>query len=157
MGGVVRFRSFFLPRVWTGFGIPFFGSRPLGYRYGCAKNVRIFTMFSQGIFWKWCKSFEIFARKVDNRRNFWPYLDDVRNIFMMTLGVLYCITLPKLNMQPENDGFSIWISFSRGWFSGSMLNFRGVLYMSEWHFLRQNSQKLFFRSGPPGCTTEPLI
>ena len=36
------------------------------------------------------------------------------------------VTLPKFNMEPENDGFPIGISFSRGWFSGSMFNFRGV-------------------------------
>ena len=31
----------------------------------------------------------------------------------------------KLNMEAENDGFPIAVSFSIGWFSGSMLNFRG--------------------------------
>ena len=29
-------------------------------------------------------------------------------------------------MEPENDGFQKNISFSRDFFSGSMLNFRGV-------------------------------
>ena len=35
-------------------------------------------------------------------------------------------TPPKFNMEPENDGFQKGISFSRYFFSGSMLNFRGV-------------------------------
>ena len=32
----------------------------------------------------------------------------------------------KFNIEPENDGFQKGISFSRGPFSGSMLNFGGV-------------------------------
>ena len=32
----------------------------------------------------------------------------------------------KFNMEPENDGFQKGSSFSGGWFSGSMLHFRGV-------------------------------
>ena len=35
-------------------------------------------------------------------------------------------TLLKLNMEPENDGFQKESPFPGGWFSGSMLNFRGV-------------------------------
>ena len=31
----------------------------------------------------------------------------------------------KINMEPENDGFGRWFSFSIGWFVGSMLIFRG--------------------------------
>ena len=34
--------------------------------------------------------------------------------------------IPKVfNMEPENDGFGRWCSFSIGWFLGSILNFPG--------------------------------
>ena len=35
-------------------------------------------------------------------------------------------TPPKTNMEPENDGFLVGISSSKGSFSGSMLVFGGV-------------------------------
>ena len=49
-----------------------------------------------------------------------------------TLGLFLTnnITPPKFNMEPENDGFQKGITFSRDFFSGSMLNFRGV-YVSQ--------------------------
>ena len=46
-------------------------------------------------------------------------------------------TLPKFNMEPENDGSS----FSRGWFSGFMLNFRGV-YLPTFTFTIQIDQMM---------------
>ena len=41
---------------------------------------------------------------------------------------LFLHTLPEFNMEPENGGlrFPKGISSSRRWFSGSMLNFKGV-------------------------------
>ena len=43
--------------------------------------------------------------------------------------MLFLINAPlKFNMEPDNDGFTKGISFSRGCFSGSMLNFRGVRF-----------------------------
>ena len=36
------------------------------------------------------------------------------------------LTPLKFNMEPENNGFQIRLSFSRDLFSGSMLNFGGV-------------------------------
>ena len=39
-------------------------------------------------------------------------------------------TPPKFNVEPENDGFQKGISFSRDFFSGSMLNFRGVFFQT---------------------------
>ena len=42
---------------------------------------------------------------------------------MLTSKIKYS---PEINMEPENDGFQKECPFSRDFFSGSMLNFRGV-------------------------------
>ena len=42
-------------------------------------------------------------------------------------------------MEPENDGFQKESPFSRGRFSGSMLNFRGVNYF--WNFFQASNQQ----------------
>ena len=48
------------------------------------------------------------------------------SIFEGVCGHGECIPLPIFNMEPENDGFPKGIFFRRGWFLGSMLNFKGV-------------------------------
>ena len=40
-------------------------------------------------------------------------------------------TLPPSNMEPQNGALEDVFSFSNGWFSGSMLNFRGVLAIED--------------------------
>ena len=73
--------------------------------------------------WKRKKA-HIFQKKMVG---FWWWIpwSKVKNQFQQ-------ITLPKFNMEPENDGFQKGISYSWVPFSGSMLNFGRVLNGIFW-------------------------
>ena len=85
----------------------------------------------------------------------------------MLLLVLGNLTPPKFNIEPESNWFLIEISFSGGPLSGSMLNFRGVIWVvpppSKSHhqdysiFSRESQPKPSFPLLLGGGTTQGVI